>query len=228
MTHSLLLTGRQAPELQAVGQHWLEPQTASAFCKMQQAAAAAGVDLQLVSGYRNFDRQKAIWQAKFAGLRPVFDQRHQQVDLNQLQGLAKVEAVLLYSALPGASRHHWGTDLDVFDQAAVSSNYQVQLLETEYQPGGPFAKLAKWLQQHAAEFGFFLPYRQFRGGVAAEPWHLSYRPLAKVYQQQLNLQMLTDAVLSTELAEQVTILEHISLIFQRYVTNICEEENNDA
>jgi hypothetical protein len=52
--------------------------------------------------------------------------------------------------------------------------------------------------------------------------------LAEVYQQQLNLQMLTDAVLSTELAEQGTILEHISLIFQRYVTNICEEENNDA
>ncbi len=228
MTHSLLLTGRQAPELQAVGQHWLEPRTASAFFKMQQAAAAAGFDLQLVSGYRNFDRQKAIWQAKLAGHRPVFDQMHQRIDLNQLQGFAKVEAVLLYSALPGASRHHWGTDLDVFDQAAVASSYQVQLLESEYQLGGPFARLAAWLQRHATEFGFFRPYRQFQGGVAAEPWHLSYRPLAEVYQQQFNLQMLTDAVLSAELAEQGTILKHIELIFQRYVTNICEEDDHDA
>lgn len=226
MTLSLLLTGRQAPELQAIGSHWLEPMTAKAFSQMQQAAAQDGIDLQIVSGYRSFDRQKAIWQAKLAGLRPVLNQQQQAIDVTQLQGFAKIEAVLLYSALPGASRHHWGTDLDVVDRAAVPADYQVQLVDSEYRVGGPFAQLALWLQHHAADFGFFLPYRQYRGGVAAEPWHLSYQPKASVYQQQLDLQTLTDAVLSTELAEQSLILEHLPLILQRYVMNICQEQSD--
>ena len=33
---------------------------------------------------------------------------------------ALIETILLWSALPGGSRHHWGTDVDVFDAAAVA------------------------------------------------------------------------------------------------------------
>ncbi|CAM5189250.1 M15 family metallopeptidase [Alishewanella longhuensis] len=89
---------------------------------------------------------------------------------------------MLYSALPGASRHHWGTELDIYDAAAVPADYQPQLLPAEYASGGPFYKLAWWLECHAAEYGFFLPYKRYQGGVAAEPWHISYQPLAKPYQ----------------------------------------------
>lgn len=223
MSLHLLLTGRQAPLLQQVGALQLEKTTAAAFYRMQQAARQDGLELQLVSGYRNFDRQAAIWQAKLHGHRPVYDARQQRVDLTLLQGFAKLEAVLLYSALPGASRHHWGTDLDIYDSAAVTPDYQVQLLATEYQQHGPFYRLSQWLAQHAASFGFFLPYRQYLGGVAAEPWHLSYQPLAALYQQQFNLAMLHDAIVSSELAEQSLILSHLEQIFQRYVSIICQE-----
>lgn len=222
MDWSLLLTGRLRPDLVDVGAMQLELQTAAAFRQMQIGAAKDGFDIQLVSGYRDFERQAAIWRAKLNGSRAVYDARQQRVDLSKLAGFAKLEAVLLYSALPGASRHHWGTDLDVYDAAAVSNDYQVQLLEHEYQAQGPFAALSDWLLTHARKYGFFLPYRQYRGGVAAEPWHLSYQPLAKLYQQHFSLPMLQQAVESADLPEQPLILQQLPVIFERYVKTICE------
>lgn len=222
MDVSLLLTGRALPDLVDVGSLQLERLTAAAFRQMQVAAAHEGFDIQLVSAYRSFDRQAAIWRAKLNGQRPVFNALQQQVDLNALRGFAKLEAVLLYSALPGASRHHWGTDFDLYDAAAVAPDYQVQLLEREYQADGPFARLSTWLDEHAAEFGFFLPYRQYRGGVAAEPWHLSFLPLSASYLQQFSLEMLHEAIADADLPEHHLILTQLPVIFERYVTTICE------
>lgn len=222
MDLSSLLTGRELPDLVEIGALQLERQTAAAFRQMQFAAAQDGFDIQLVSAYRSFERQALIWRAKLSGLRPVFDALHQQIDINALDGFAKLEAVLLYSALPGASRHHWGTDFDLYDAAAVSADYQVQLLAHEYQGSGPFAGLCTWLDVHAIEFGFFLPYRQYRGGVAAEPWHLSYLPLAGTYLQQFTLEMLSQAIIQSDLPAQDLILAQLPVIFERYVTTICE------
>jgi len=222
MDLSLQLTGRELPDLVDIGSLQLERQTAAAFRQMQVAAAQEGFDIQLVSAYRSFERQAAIWRAKLSGLRPVYAANQQQVDLTVLQGFAKLEAVLLYSALPGASRHHWGTDVDLYDAAAVPADYQVQLQASEYQAGGPFARLSVWLAEHALEFGFFLPYRQYRGGVAAEPWHVSYLPLAGPYLQQFSLDMLQAAVVNGHLPEQDLILAHLPVIFERYVTTVCE------
>jgi LAS superfamily LD-carboxypeptidase LdcB len=222
MDVSLLLTGRALPDLVDVGSLQLERQTAAAFRQMQVAAAQEGFDIQLVSAYRSFERQAAIWRAKLTGLRPVYDAQQQQVDLNAFTGFAKLETVLLYSALPGASRHHWGTDFDLYDAAAIAPDYQVQLLEREYQAGGPFARLSAWLDAHAGEFGFFLPYRQYRGGVAAEPWHLSFFPLSALYLQQFSLEMLYEAIANADLPEHHLIMTQLPVIFERYVTTICE------
>lgn len=223
MDLSLLLTGRIEPELVAVDSLQLERQSAAAFIRMQQAARLDGIELKPVSAYRNFDRQAAIWNGKMQGLRAVYNKAQQQINIEQLSGFAKLEAVLLYSALPGASRHHWGTDLDVFDGAAVPADYQLQLLEAEYQSGGPFAHLSQWLSRYAADFGFFRPYQLYQGGVAAEPWHLSYRPLAQSYLQQFELQMLQQAIAGSSLCEKALILQYLPEIFQRYVLNINKE-----
>ncbi len=227
MSLSRLLTGLEPPDLVAISATnpalQLERQSAAALEKMQQAARLDGIDLQAMSAYRSFDRQAAIWNGKMSGSRAVYDQQQQQLDIHQFSGFAKLEAVLLYSALPGASRHHWGTDLDVFDAAAVDSNYQLQLLEAEYQAGGPFHKLALWLGRYAGDFGFFRPYQKYQGGVAAEPWHLSYRPLSDRYLQQFELLMLQQAIEQSSLSEKVLIQQYLPDIFQRYVFNICKE-----
>jgi LAS superfamily LD-carboxypeptidase LdcB len=222
-----LLTGLEPPDLVALSATnpalQLERQSAAALEKMQQAARLDGIDLRVVSAYRSFERQAAIWNGKMSGLRAVYDQQQQPLDIHQLSGFAKLEAVLLYSALPGASRHHWGTDLDVFDAGAVDSNYQLQLQAAEYQAGGPFHKLALWLNRYSADFGFFRPYSQYQGGVAAEPWHLSYQPLSDTYLQQFNLLMLQQAIAQSSLIEKPLIEHYLPDIFQRYVLNICKE-----
>ncbi len=54
---------------------------------------------------------------------------------------------------------------------------KLQLEPWEYQAGGYFYQLTQWLDAHMAEFGFYRPFSTDTGGVAAEPWHLSYHPL---------------------------------------------------
>lgn len=223
MTLSLLLTGLTPPDLVAVDGLQLERRSADAFYRMQQAARLDGIELRPVSAYRSFERQAAIWNGKMLGQRAVYDHQQQRIDIHQLTGFARLEAVLLYSALPGASRHHWGTDLDVFDAAAVPKDYQPQLLETEYQGTGPFVHLSQWLTKHAGDFGFFRPYYHYLGGVAAEPWHLSYQPLAEAYLQQFELKMLQQAIADNTLCEKQLILQYLPEIFQRFVLNINKE-----
>lgn len=218
------LTGRDDGHLQQFDEkHRLTAATAQAFVLMQQQARLDGIELALVSSYRSFAQQQRIWLAKYQGQRPVYDQQQQLVAMHSLEAEAKIRAILLYSALPGASRHHWGTDFDLYDKAAVAADYQVQLLDSEYNSGGPFYPLHLWLEQHAADFGFFRPYRQDTGGVAQELWHLSYAPEASPLLDAFELWMLQDAIRQSELPEQELLLALLPELMQRYVKSICQE-----
>ena len=114
---------------------------------------------------------------------------------------------MLYSALPGASRHHWGTDLDIYDAAAIDESYQVQLSTEEYSANGPFARLVAWLDEHAHRYGFFMPYQAYQGGVAAEPWHISYQPVSSQYLAKINVQIIRQCLLKHPVAEQTLVLD---------------------
>lgn len=218
-----LLTGLDSSLMLPIDEHHLLHQQAlPAFATLTAAMAQDGIELKVASAWRSFERQAKIWHAKCAGLRPVYNSEQQIVDITRLDGLAKLEAIMLYSALPGASRHHWGTELDIYDAAAVPADYQPQLLPAEYAAGGPFHKLALWLDCHAAEYGFFLPYKRYQGGVAAEPWHISYQPLAKPYQAASSLAILKNTLMNNPISEQQSVLQHLPTLYSRFVTNICE------
>ncbi|SEA41264.1 M15 family metallopeptidase [Alkalimonas amylolytica] len=220
------LTGQaQSHLVQLDSGELLQAEAAHAWQQLCQRAARDGIELAAVSSFRSFERQALIWQQKCSGARPVLDQQQQALAIEQLVGWEKLEAILLYSALPGASRHHWGTELDVIDKAALPADYQLQLVPAEYQAGGVFAHLGHWLTQHATDAGFFLPYRQYRGGVAAEPWHLSYQPLAERCLAQFTVEMLHQALLAQPIAEQQLVLANLPQIYQRYVLTICEAES---
>src|SRR4029450_11486998 len=90
------------------------------FLAMREAAALAGFDLVPVSSFRDFGRQRAIWNAKFRGERAALDRAGKPMDMTPPGPGARVEAILLWSALPGASRHHWGSDVDVADGNALA------------------------------------------------------------------------------------------------------------
>jgi LAS superfamily LD-carboxypeptidase LdcB len=161
--------------------HRLQGEAARAFEALQKDARQAGFELVIASSYRPFARQLAIWNGKASGARPVYDDQGQQVSIEQLSSTEQLHAILRFSAIPGTSRHHWGTDLDVFDAGAVATGYQVQLSVQEVEAGGVFDPLHRWLDARMAagdSHGFYRPYDKDRGGVAPERWHLSYAPLS--------------------------------------------------
>jgi LAS superfamily LD-carboxypeptidase LdcB len=190
------------------------------FLALQAAAAEEGIDLKPVSAFRDFDRQCRIFNEKCRGLRPLLDRKGQVLDPSSLSADALVDAVLVWSALPGASRHHWGTDLDVIDAAAVPGDYVVQLTAAEFAPDGPFARLDAWLARHAAEHGFHRPYGVDRGGVQPEPWHISHGPLASRALQGLSVGVLEAALRDADLAAGPELLARLPELHARYVMNV--------
>jgi LAS superfamily LD-carboxypeptidase LdcB len=189
---------------------------------LREEGRRQGFELAIDSGYRSFGRQLSIWNRKARGELPVLDGRAAPLDVGRLTEQELLFAILRWSALPGASRHHWGTELDVFDAAAMPEGYRVELVPAEVDPGGMFAPLHEWLDGRIAageSFGFFRPYDRDRGGVAPERWHLSHAPVAVAFEAGLTLDVLREAVAAADIELKAAILAHLEEIHQRFVIN---------
>jgi LAS superfamily LD-carboxypeptidase LdcB len=195
-------------------------EAAGPLLAMRAAARAEGIDLVPASSFRDFAAQLRIWQDKFHGRRPLYDRGGQPLDPATLTEPQILEAILTWSALPGASRHHWGTEVDVLDRAALAPGQSVRLLPDEYAPDGPFARLTAWLDHNMDRFGFFRPYRTERGGVAPEPWHLSYAPVSQDALEGLTEDVLRRTVLESAMDGKEAVLARIAQIHGRYVLNV--------
>ncbi|MAY54067.1 MAG: D-alanyl-D-alanine carboxypeptidase [Flavobacteriaceae bacterium] len=141
----------------------------AAFLKMKAAAAKDGIAIEVVSAYRNFQRQKEIFEGKY--------QRFTNQGLAPLDAIKKI---IEYSTIPGTSRHHWGTDIDIIN-GGVSPRPKSVLQPELFHGKGPFCKLKEWLNSNANSFGFFEVYTDNanRRGFKYEPWHFSYAPISK-------------------------------------------------
>lgn len=195
----------------------LHPEAARAFLALRAAAAAAGLDLAAASSFRDFDRQLAIWNDKYLGRRALLDPNGEPLDPTVMTAPQIVRAILHWSALPGASRHHWGTEVDVIDRAALRGEQRAQLLPAEYAAEGVFGRLNRWLSEHAETFGFFRPYDRDRGGVQPEPWHLSFAPIAGAALAALTVEVLNQALEGVELAGAEAVRPQLEAIHARYV-----------
>jgi len=121
---------------------WLAPRAASAWRRMQAAAAADSIVLQVVSAFRSVEYQLGIVRRK--------RERGQTI-----------AEILRVSAAPGYSEHHSGRALDLTTPGHAP-------LEEEFEASPAFA----WLRAHATRFGFRMSYpRDNPHGIAYEPWH---------------------------------------------------------
>ena len=215
------LTGQSKSHLQEVFPgHFLHHDVVTAYRALIEKAAEEGIGLRMASGFRSFDRQLVIWNAKARGERPVVDSEGKPLAIATLSERKQVFAILRWSALPGASRHHWGSDVDIWDSAAVSDDYQLQLTPDEYAVGGSFEHCARWLDAliSSGNTEFFRPYKGSQeGGVAAEPWHLSFRPLATVCERALTPAVLRKLIENTDICLQAAILENLDEIYSRFI-----------
>tara|TARA_B100001057_G_scaffold69343_1_gene63159 strand:- start:15489 stop:16214 length:726 start_codon:yes stop_codon:yes gene_type:complete len=147
--------------------HGLIPKVADSFDSMKAAAKLDGIEIIMISGYRSFNDQKNIWNKKFLK--------------NELNGFSvdeNIKKIIEYSTIPGTSRHHWGTDIDIVDG---SYNIDGDVLITEkFYGNGPYVKLRKWLDKNSHKYGFYQVYTndKNRNGFKHEPWHYSYAPIS--------------------------------------------------
>jgi LAS superfamily LD-carboxypeptidase LdcB len=198
----------------------LLPPVCKAFITMQAAARQDDVDIQIVSSYRSFARQLQIWTNKWLGNTQILGIDEQPLNIEPLTNKQKIEAILTWSALPGASRHHWGTDLDVYDKTQVEQAQQgFQLVGHEYSAQGPCFELNNWLGENASEYGFYRPYALYNGGIAQEPWHLSYRPIAEDILTKLHRPLLQAALVQADLVGIDSIIANLPELFNRFVLN---------
>lgn len=160
------LVGKKRPELFG-NEYFLRKEAHESFAQMQEAAAKDSIKIYVVSSYRGFEHQKKLWNKKF---KKAIDE-----GLTKEQALARC---IEYSAIPGTSRHHWGTEVDLIDlnRPVLES----PLEQKEFAEGGNFEKLYNWLRTHANEFGFYVVYdtNPIRKGFYYEPWHYSFIPLS--------------------------------------------------
>ncbi len=139
---------------------FLQKVTYRAYIKMNAAALKDGIELSIMSGTRSFDDQHYKWElkwndAQFAGIK----------DLK-----AKASKLLRWWSMPGTSRHHWGTEIDLAN------------IKLAYYKTAAGKRMYEWLTKNAAKYGFYQPFNANRsGGYQEEKWHWSYLPLSKIY-----------------------------------------------
>ncbi|NER18618.1 M15 family metallopeptidase [Spongiivirga citrea] len=169
------LIGKGNPTLFGDG-FLLRKEAYEAYMKMCKAALKDGIEIKAVSSYRNYDHQNRIWTRKY--------NRFTKEGLSPIRAIRKI---VEYSTIPGTSRHHWGTDIDIIDGSKKVEGDV--LVASKFHGNGPFCKLREWLDKHSLEFGFHTVYTSNanRKGFKYEPWHLSYaaisRPMLKQYRK---------------------------------------------
>ena len=145
---------------------YLRTEARDAFVAMHDSALADGIRLTALSATRTFGHQRSIWNRKWS--------RPQYMGWSDID---KARDILLYSSMPGSSRHHWGTDVDIFS-----------LEPDDFATGTKGAEVLAWLREHGKEHGFVEVYTPDpeRPGYQPEAWHWSYSPLSSAYLSTLN------------------------------------------
>jgi len=163
------LIGKGSPRLFGDG-FSLRKEAYEAFLKMKKSALKSGIKIKVVSSYRNYAHQNRIWERKY-----------KQFTSNGMTPMEAIKKIVEYSTIPGTSRHHWGTDLDIVDGSVKQP--KSLLVASHFHNNGPFCKLKEWLDEHSETYNFHLVYTDNgnRKGFKYEPWHLSYKPLSFEY-----------------------------------------------
>ena len=130
------------------GTHYLLiPEAAAAWRALKQAAHLDGIAVELVSAFRDIERQAQIIRDKLARGMPM-------------------ETILTLSAPPGYSEHHTGRAVDINTPGCEPT-------EEPFEHTDAFC----WLMQHAERFRFTLSYPRGNDlGFIYEPWHWCYQP----------------------------------------------------
>lgn len=207
------------------------PEAKEAFLELRECAAREGFELKACSAFRSFEAQAAIFGAKFRGDRPILDANEEPLSVIPEDPVERIRAILRFSAMPGFSRHHFGSDFDVYAPNKLPEGQKLQLTSREYDHGAYFYELGCFLRENLRTYGFGNPYQggfSRPGGlpddaegaglvvVGNEPWHISHLATAQEYLREYDLQDALDYVAGSDLE------------FAPYVRSVMTLEQADA
>jgi len=183
-----------------------------AFKKLSVAAEAQGIDLVIRSAARNFNYQKGIWERKWTGETKLSSgENAQQAYPDKTQRALKI---LEYSSMPGTSRHHWGTDIDL------------NSFENSWFESGEGLKLFNFMETVGKDYGFCRPYTE-KGdvrpdGYNEEKWHYSYIPVSKYYTEYAKQHLSNNNIKGFEGSEVASQID----VVNKYVLGINQSCNH--
>lgn len=141
--------------------YYLRKEAYDAFKRMHAAARKDKVNLVIRSATRNFKYQSWIWDRKWRDKSKTIPNTKK-----------RVQNILRFNSMPGTSRHHWGTEIDL------------NSFNNSWFTYGKGLKLFNWMNANAHKFGYHRPYTaknaQRPTGYNEEKWHWSYTPLSRL------------------------------------------------
>ncbi len=126
----------------------MTPEAAKALESLFKKAKKDGISLTAISGYRSYERQRAIFSSN-------------------TKKYGSAAAANRFSARPGQSEHQTGLAMDV-SSAAMGFTLSQSFANT---------REGRWLKENAPYFGFILRYPKGKEGITGyqfEPWHIRY------------------------------------------------------
>lgn len=187
---------------------YMRKEAYDAFLRMHAAAKADGINLEIKSATRPYSHQKKIWEGKWSGRR--------RVDGKNLSkaipfGLNRAYKILEFSSMPGTSRHHWGTDIDI------------NALDDKYFQSGKGKREYEWLLANAGSFGFCQTYTKKdnnrQDGYREEKWHWSYTPISKVLTKQYEIRFNDGSIRGFKGASHASDIE----VVRKYVLGVNQD-----
>lgn len=179
---------------------YMRKEAYESFKEMHAAAKADGINLTIVSATRTFGAQKGIWERKWTGVTRVGGKN---LATSTPDHVERAKAILTYSSMPGTSRHHWGTDIDLNN------------LNNEWFESGTGKKVYNWLTLNAGDYGFCQTYTAIGEdrphGYLEERWHWSYTPLSSQFLKDYEAQVKhsdIEGFKGSEVAGDINVIEH--------------------
>ncbi|MCE5285905.1 MAG: M15 family metallopeptidase [Pelosinus sp.] len=170
-----LLAEYEPADLTLVRGVYLRNVAAGALANMLRGAEQAGIsEIAVVSGYRSYATQAAVYANKIARLRPEYGDA------------AQTEAEKLV-APPGSSEHQTGLAVDLSIASFMNREY---VLNYDF----AYTDADRWLMKNAWKYGFILRYtegKEAKTGFSYEPWHYRYvgvEPAQAIYEEGICLE----------------------------------------
>ena len=180
---------------------YLHKESLKAFIGMWEKAKAEGFNFTIKSATRNFNYQKSIWDRKWTG--ETLLEGSINAKETYKSNYQRAIAIMRFSSMPGTSRHHWGTDIDL------------NAFTNEYFESGQGLAEYNWLLKNAESFGFVQVYTDKastgRTGYEEEKWHWSYKPISSLCQDVAEKHILNSDISGfdgADAAEQIDVKQN--------------------